>query len=384
MHDRPAHPRRGAGGAARTPLSELEIEGMQLRARLLTRVAAVGVSVAAVAVPLSMTTAAHAITGPTVTVTVNDQLVNGQTIKVSATGLGASQQAYIGECVTNNPADTAGCDTNPSDLGMATTDGTGAFTGASFKVHAGAIGNGFCPGKSAPGSCYVSVATLSPSTVVAYAKVTFAPVITLTPSTNVKSGSTIKVTGYGFPKKAETAYVLECSHASQTGCDAATLQNPTTTVNGTLTANVKVHSGLVGDKPCSAGGTCQIAATTDITGTLPDQSARATFTFAKSTTTTVATTLTATARAHSAKVTVAGAIKAAGTGKAGLSVVLYDRAKGARTWTKVASAKSGTGGAFSFSVKHLSHAEQYIVKHPKQTVSGKVYSASSSKISTVS
>jgi hypothetical protein len=214
-----------------------------------------------------------------------------------------------------------------------------------------------------------------------------APVITVTPNTGIASGQTLAVTGSGFPAKAETAYVVECSGTtpSSTSCDGNTVQMPTTGADGTFTANITVHSGPVGDGTCNAGQTCTISATTDISWTIPNTSASAPITFAATQPVSkFATVLFAQATAKGSKVTVSGTISAQNKGVKGLAVTVYERAKGSKKWKTAGTTTSKANGTVKLKgLKHFSHKEQYQVRHATETVKTVVYEASKSAVSTV-
>lgn len=213
------------------------------------------------------------------------------------------------------------------------------------------------------------------------------PVITVSPNTGITSGQTLAVSGSGFPAKAETAYVVECAGTtpSKTSCDGNTVQMPTTDAEGNFTASITVHSGPVGDGTCDAGQTCTISATTDISGTVPNTSASAPITFAASQPVSkFATVLFAEAAAKGSKVTVSGTISASNKGVHGLTVTVYERAKGTKTWKTAGKTTSKANGTVQLKgLKHFSHPEQYRAKHATETVKTVVYKASKSAVSTV-
>lgn len=362
---------------------------MHVTPRLATRVAVLALSLGAVAVPLA--NQAHAATPPALTASPAAHLHDGDVVSVTGTNFPttapAGATAYIVEC--SSLAGSADCDTHT--LKTATVDNSGNIPATDFTVKAGAIGTGgkFCPAVTATDHCYL-VATTNPgdptdTSSIGYTEIDFAPVVAVTPSSNVKSGDTLTVAGYGFPKVAQTVYVTECSTASATGCDGATNVQPVSTANGTFTTPITVHSGAVGDGTCNGGETCLITATTDITGTVPDSSGAATFTFAaKQQTQKFKTTLFAAAKAKHGKVKVSGTISANNQGVKGLTVKVYERAKGTKKWKKAGKATAGKGGSFVVKgIKQAKHAEQYQAKHAKQTLKGVVYLKSHSGVSTI-
>ncbi|HWC33945.1 MAG TPA: neocarzinostatin apoprotein domain-containing protein [Mycobacteriales bacterium] len=319
------------------------------------------------------------------TASATDNLLGGQQITVSGTGFAAGATIGVVECSAPVPSSTnPGADCAIAHAALAQAAADGSFTGALLTLTSGAVGsNGnFCPSKVAGGACYLIAANVADSTNAAEVPLTFAPVITVTPSSNVKSGQKVTVAGFGFPA-SKLAYVTECaSPPSASTCNTVSNVQPMTDANGTLSnVLVTVTTGTWGGKSCNAGASCLITATTDITGTLPDQSTAAPFTFAGSQTTTkVATAIYPTAAVKHGKVSITGAIESAGAGVPAMKLSLYDRAKGTKKWHKVTSGKSAALGVFGFKgLKHLSHAEQYRVTHPDQKVGNTLFKASSSK-----
>jgi hypothetical protein len=229
-------------------------------------------------------------------------------------------------------------------------------------------------------------ANVASPTEAAESALTFAPVISVTPSTGLKNGQKVSVSGFGFPA-ASKAYVVECANPpGQTTCDAASVQQPTTDANGTFSGvEVTVATGTFGGKSCMAGSTCLITATTDLTGMLPDQSTAAPITFAATQkVVSVATSIFPSASIAKGHVKIAGAIESKGAGVAGLNLTVFDRAVGTAKWHKVKSAKSGAHGVFSVGgLKHFGHKEQYKLTHAAQKVGTTNYKASSSKVLTV-
>ena len=357
--------------------------------RRLARVATLALTAAAFVVPLAMKTPAHAI-GPTVTATPNDNLVGGQHISASGSGFAAGENLFLIECTAPAPTPAeAAADCNTGHVAQATADGSGNFSGADFIVTSGAVGNGgaFCPSKTAGGACYLVAADQSTASAVASTTLTFAPVISLTPSKNVKSGQSISVSGYGFPA-AQTAYITECANPpSANTCNAGSNVMQQTDANGTFSnVKVKVTTGTWGGKSCTAGGVCLMTATTDISATQPDQSTAAQFTFANVVSKVKTSLFLNPGKVAHHKVKLSGVIenKSAAIGVKGLKLAVYERAKGAKKWHKVKSTNSHKSGVFAVKhLKHFKHKEQYKVTHKKQKVGSTIYLPSHSKPVTV-
>ena len=111
-----------------------------------------------------------------------------------------------------------------------------------------------------------------------------------------------------------------------------------------------------------------------------------------SATTTIGTTTTAKASSTHVKTgstfTIGGAVRHGTAGLAGQTVYLYERSSSKAKWTKATNAtkphvSTGPKGHYTFSATGLKHGEQYEVVHPAQTVNGKRYGRSVSKIITV-
>jgi len=363
---------------------------MQFLTKRTTRIATFAAAVAIGAVPLVTSTAASA-AGETVTPSANDNLTGGQVITVDGTGFAASAQIALIECSSPTPdqADpNADCDT--SHVVLTTSGADGSFTDVPFTLVSGAVGtNGnFCPSKVAGGKCYLIAANPQNPADAAEAVLTFAPVITVTPDTDVASGDKVSVDGYGFPA-SKTAYVTECaSPPAADTCNSGSNVQPTTDSNGTFNdVLVTVTTGPWGNssKWCSAGDTCLITATTDLTGTQPDEATAAPFTFASNQqVTTVKTTIYSFAKVKNGEVKISGSITSKTAGIQGLTVKLFQREKGTKQWHKVAGKKSGVNGTFAFKhLKHYKHTEQYKVKHPAQQIGDTRYPRSASDVLTV-
>ncbi len=78
------------------------------------------------------------------------------------------------------------------------------------------------------------------------------PKITVTPSTNLKNGSTVKVSGSGF-KKGDSVYVVECLISAKGGsqCNELGATPATITAKGTLpVTKFTVSTGTIGTGTC--------------------------------------------------------------------------------------------------------------------------------------
>jgi hypothetical protein len=210
--------------------------------------------------------------------------------------------------------------------------------------------------------------------------------LTLLPATGVKNGGAIKVSGHGFPAKAESVYVVECGpKPSKNTCDTGNVVIGKTTSTGTFgPLTIKVHTGKIGASVCKPGGKCVIAATTDPTGTVPNSSGVGHFTFAASTAPRGATKTTAALSKPLLPVqkpTITGTVSSVRTtgGITGLTTLLEIRHGG--KWKKVERLRTGASGKFQ-SAK-LSTSGSYEVRTPKQTKDSRKYLTSHSAVITV-
>jgi len=87
------------------------------------------------------------------------------------------------------------------------------------------------------------------------------PAASGSPTTGLKNGDTVKVTGTGWPANL-TVFGLECANDSgaQAACDIGHLTTITTNAKGDLAASIVVRTGTIGDGTCKAGSTQCIVA----------------------------------------------------------------------------------------------------------------------------
>lgn len=358
---------------------------MQLRLKPRAAIVALVLSVTgALGVPL-VASAVYADGGPTLTASATDALRGGQTVTLSGTGHDANSTATILECSSLTGA--SGCDLN--NIVTAPTDASGSFSDVSFTLASGAVGDGYCPGKTAGSQCYL-IATTNPSdpAKTAVLPVKFSPVVTVTPSSDLENGDQVDVSGYGYPAKQQSVTVLQCANPpGASTCNLSGYTTGTTTADGTFSGvKVTVVSGAVGSEgTCDDSNPCLIVASTDVTGTDPDQSGAAVITFAATSAPTKApTALSLAAKTKGTNVSVKGAITSADEGVAGLTVDIYQRAKGAKKWKIIASVPSRGDGSFVMKgLPHKAKAQQYQAKHAKETVGDHIYGPSASRIVTV-
>src|SRR4051794_5052202 len=97
--------------------------------------------------------------------------------------------------------------------------------------------------------------------VVAATAASAATSLSVSPSTSLKDGQTVTVTGSGY-LPSTTIYVLQCSAnpGSQAACDTAHLATAQSDASGNISTKLAVHTGAIGNGTCKAGGTCWIDA----------------------------------------------------------------------------------------------------------------------------
>jgi len=225
---------------------------------------------------------------PSMTVTPSTNLTAGQAVTVTASGFGANETLAIIECLANATS-SAGCDT--TNYVLVTSDGSGNVAATTFHVLAETISTGSCGTSATDTNCTLAVGnpsnpaekatfpitfaapgttttttttpggtttTTTTTTTVPATTTTTSPIvlgprhIKVAPSTKLKSGQTVVVTGSGF-KPGDHVFVLECltSVHSSAQCNLSTLKAATITAKGVLPATrVKVLTGKIGTGTC--------------------------------------------------------------------------------------------------------------------------------------
>jgi hypothetical protein len=230
------------------------ISSIAIGAMILGGVAAMGAATASAA-------------GPSITITPNTALTNGEAVSIVGAGYAAGDTLFALECLAT-ATNVTGCDTGTAVPVTEAADGT--FTQPFDVKTETTIGSSSC-GTTATdlSNCIIEVATMSQSDV-AGAPITFAaPVAGTTttttvpvnhgprklhvaPTTGLKNGSKVKVSGTGF-KVGDHVFVVEClaTSTSEAGCDLKTLKAVTITGSGVLHAfSFKVLTGKIGNGSC--------------------------------------------------------------------------------------------------------------------------------------
>jgi hypothetical protein len=357
---------------------------MHLKSRVILGVATAGAAIGAVLVPASSAMAAT----PTLTVTqnaptgLNEQ--SGDTVTVVGSGYTPSATIALVLCSSVKP-DGTGCDQSPADARLVPADANGGFTVNDLVVTTGVKGtDGVSCG--AGSQCFVAGANIAQQTEVAADDFLFDN-LQISPRTNLKNGSVVNLVGANY-KPSTPVYVSECNSTDKATalqhCDTNAVQTFTSDANGKIsgqyTVRTPIQASEAGPFSCAAGKQCVIAGTDNIASPGTGNIGGAVVTFAPA-----AALKPLSVSAHSSKKHVAKgkAFKISGkaisksAGVKGLKVVL-DKIKGGAP-SKVASGKTGTGGAYSFKLSQKK-TTKYVVVIAKQ----KGYKAAVSKTVKVS
>jgi hypothetical protein len=249
--------------------------------RVLSSVAVValilgGLSLTADALAASAATVAL----PSITITPNIGLTDGQVVSVSGSGFTPGASLAAVEC-NGKATGVTGCDT--SSIDPITVGSTGTFT-VTFNAATGPIGNGTCGTGAADALCFIAIGTTSDA-LVADASIAFAggPGVSLTPSTGLSNTQSVTLNGADFTP-GDNVYAIEClaTATSEAGCDTSTATPMTVTLTGLLpTTYFRVVTGKIGTGSCgtsvtnyadciievaNAGGTDRGVATIDFVG----------------------------------------------------------------------------------------------------------------------
>src|SRR4051794_36360993 len=175
----------GTGRPRRLPEEEVP---MRHTARAALRLAVLGIAASTALVPAS---SAHATAAPTMSVSPNSGLHDGDVVTVSGSNFAPKKTFYMVEC--------SGLSQSECDIGHLVTGSTsagGTFT-TTFTVHTGAIGSGTCNTTST--NCTIDATTdPNPADTAAAATAPLAfggtsgPAITVTPHTGVRNNQTVK------------------------------------------------------------------------------------------------------------------------------------------------------------------------------------------------
>ena len=84
--------------------------------------------------------------------------------------------------------------------------------------------------------------------------------LSVSPSSGLKDGQSVSVTGSGYPAST-TIYVVECANLTgQAGCDITRLGTAQSDATGAINTKFTVHTGTIGNGTCDATHPCYISA----------------------------------------------------------------------------------------------------------------------------
>ncbi len=223
--------------------------------------------------PITFAIPASTPAGPSITVTPSTGLTNGQTVTITGSGFTAGDSLYAVECLATATS-AAGCNTTAPTPITAKSDGT--LPSTTFTVKTGTIGSGTC-GTSASDltACVISVSNATAGDA-AHAPITFAalasPTISVSPSTGLKNGESVTITGSGFIA-GDSLYAVQClaTATSAAGCNTTAPTPITANSDGTLPSTTfTVAAGTIGSGACgttAANARACVITVATITGT---------------------------------------------------------------------------------------------------------------------
>ena len=241
--------------------------------RLVTSIAIGAMMLGSIAT-LGVTAASSA--GPSMTVTPSTNLTGGQAVTVTASGFGANETLAIIECLATATT-SADCDT--TNYVLVSSDGSGSVAATTFHVLAETISTGSCGTSATDTNCTLAVGnpsnpaekasfpitfaapgttttttTTTPGSTTTTTTTTTVPATTTTtspivlgprhikvaPSTKLRNGQTVVVTGSGF-KPGDHVFVLEClaSVHSAAQCNLKTMKAAKITAKGILPGDAR-------------------------------------------------------------------------------------------------------------------------------------------------
>jgi hypothetical protein len=199
---------------------------------------------------LSSTALTLRLTPPSLTITPNIGLTNGQQITINGAGFAPSETSLVAlECLR---AATSTTDCSASSVPLS-VNGAGQFS-STFTVTTGAVGTGTCGTSITDAACEIAIASSGTNSIVAFASLAFAsgPGVTVTPSTNLRNGETVTITGADFTP-GDIVYALECltMNISEAACQTGTATAIKVSSSGALASTAfQVVAGNVGNGVC--------------------------------------------------------------------------------------------------------------------------------------
>ncbi|MGC8499176.1 MAG: neocarzinostatin apoprotein domain-containing protein [Acidimicrobiales bacterium] len=206
-------------------------------------------------------------TTPSVTVSKNSGLKNGQTVTVTGSGFTPGDSVYAVECLKGATGQSS-CDLTTATAITVNTDGT--LPSTSFTVVTGAVASGTCGTTAANArNCVIAVANISGGDAgeapIAFAVGAAKRYLRVAPALNLHNGQVVHVSGHGFTPR-DHVYIVECRRGATgpTACDLRTLRQVVITPAGILRPTVfhvvtgRVGTGLCGTTAANARG-CEIS-----------------------------------------------------------------------------------------------------------------------------
>jgi hypothetical protein len=197
---------------------------------------------------------AGATSTPALTITPNTGLKNGQSVTVTGSGFAPGDSVFVVECLATFTSDA---DCNKAGATPATVADDGTLPSTALTLTTGAVGSGACGTTTSNlNDCVVSVANAAGADA-ATGPITFAPLtvprsLVVRPSTGLRSGESVKVSGAGFVAD-EHVRIIEClvGAKSDAKCDRKTLKAVVIRATGVLAAtSFKVFTGKIGSGTC--------------------------------------------------------------------------------------------------------------------------------------
>ncbi len=245
-------------------------------------VSVIGLVLSAGSLGLLGSSGASASATPTMTVTPNTGLTANQEVTIAGSGFAPNAALAAVECI-GTATTTTGCDLNAITPINVSSTGT---VSVNFYVQTGPIGNGTCGTSATDLNCAIAIGTLA-GTLVADAPITFAaattgPAITVTPSTGLKNGDKVTITGSGFTA-GDSLFAVEClaTATSAAGCNTAGATPVTVNADGTLPSTTfTVSTGTIGSGTCGTTASDLAGCVISVSNPTGGDAAHASITFA--------------------------------------------------------------------------------------------------------
>ena len=183
-------------------------------------------------------------------------LTNNKVVTVTGSGFSPNESLYVIECLATATGPT-GCDT--STVSTVTSSASGTIS-LQYPVATGMIANGKTCGTSVSDltACVINIgtaqATDTATTPITFALpvVTYRPHVKVAPSTGLRKGQSVRVSGSGF-QPGDHVYIVECLASGTTASKCALKTTVAKTINakGQLASSVfKVVTGKIGTGTC--------------------------------------------------------------------------------------------------------------------------------------